>query len=201
MGFVTGHIWACPPSEGDDYIFHCHPSDQKIPKPKRLQEWYKKMLDKAVAERIIHDYKVLQLSGFFPSFSLDLLSFSLIRTHTFVFSFFNIMLHINICLTSLSPSPRTFLNRQQRTAWPVLRSSRTLKVIFGLMCWRRALKSWSRRRKNGRERRTTLLVKALMYVSTFFVLQKIKFWPNFCVLLVELILVLKYLLLNVLLTT
>uniref|UniRef100_A0A671K317 histone acetyltransferase n=1 Tax=Sinocyclocheilus anshuiensis TaxID=1608454 RepID=A0A671K317_9TELE len=57
MGFVIGHIWACPPSEGDDYIFHCHPSDQKIPKPKRLQEWYKKMLDKAVAERIVHDYK------------------------------------------------------------------------------------------------------------------------------------------------
>ncbi|XP_028670118.2 CREB-binding protein isoform X2 [Erpetoichthys calabaricus] len=57
LGYVTGHIWACPPSEGDDYIFHCHPSDQKIPKPKRLQEWYKKMLDKAFAERIIHDYK------------------------------------------------------------------------------------------------------------------------------------------------
>ena len=56
--YVTGHIWACPPSEGDDYIFHCHPPDQKIPKPKRLQEWYKKMLDKAFAERIIHDYKV-----------------------------------------------------------------------------------------------------------------------------------------------
>ena len=32
--------------------------DQKIPKPKRLQEWYKKMLDKAVSERIVHDYKV-----------------------------------------------------------------------------------------------------------------------------------------------
>ncbi|KAI5087532.1 histone acetyltransferase p300 isoform X7 [Silurus meridionalis] len=57
LGFTTGHIWACPPSEGDDYIFHCHPPDQKIPKPKRLQEWYKKMLDKAVAERIVHDYK------------------------------------------------------------------------------------------------------------------------------------------------
>ncbi|CAO2641976.1 Histone lysine acetyltransferase CREBBP [Lemmus lemmus] len=55
--YVTGHIWACPPSEGDDYIFHCHPPDQKIPKPKRLQEWYKKMLDKAFAERIINDYK------------------------------------------------------------------------------------------------------------------------------------------------
>uniref|UniRef100_A0A087Y961 histone acetyltransferase n=1 Tax=Poecilia formosa TaxID=48698 RepID=A0A087Y961_POEFO len=57
LGYTTGHIWACPPSEGDDYIFHCHPPDQKIPKPKRLQEWYKKMLDKAVAERIVHDYK------------------------------------------------------------------------------------------------------------------------------------------------
>ncbi|XP_060705627.1 histone acetyltransferase p300-like [Hemiscyllium ocellatum] len=57
LGYTAGHIWACPPSEGDDYIFHCHPLDQKIPKPKRLQEWYKKMLDKAVAERTIHDYK------------------------------------------------------------------------------------------------------------------------------------------------
>uniref|UniRef100_A0A8C4NJB1 histone acetyltransferase n=1 Tax=Eptatretus burgeri TaxID=7764 RepID=A0A8C4NJB1_EPTBU len=57
LGYTTGHIWACPPSEGDDYIFHCHPPDQRIPKPKRLQEWYKKMLDKAVAERIVHDYK------------------------------------------------------------------------------------------------------------------------------------------------
>ncbi|XP_067166598.1 histone acetyltransferase p300 isoform X2 [Apteryx mantelli] len=58
LGYTTGHIWACPPSEGDDYIFHCHPPDQKIPKPKRLQEWYKKMLDKSVSERIVHDYKV-----------------------------------------------------------------------------------------------------------------------------------------------
>lgn len=56
--YAQGHIWACPPSEGDDYIFHCHPPDQKIPKPKRLQEWYRKMLDKAFAERILHDYKV-----------------------------------------------------------------------------------------------------------------------------------------------
>ncbi|KAK1885881.1 Histone lysine acetyltransferase CREBBP [Dissostichus eleginoides] len=57
LGYAQGHIWACPPSEGDDYIFHCHPQDQKIPKPKRLQEWYRKMLDKAFAERILHDYK------------------------------------------------------------------------------------------------------------------------------------------------
>jgi hypothetical protein len=42
---------------GDDYIFHCHPTEQKIPKPKRLQEWYKKMLDKGIIERIVLDYK------------------------------------------------------------------------------------------------------------------------------------------------
>ena len=63
LGYVWAHIWACPPSEGDDYIFHCHPPEQKIPKPKRLQEWYKKMLDKALIERIVIDYKVrFQLS-------------------------------------------------------------------------------------------------------------------------------------------
>lgn len=57
LGYTMAHIWACPPSEGDDYIFHCHPVEQKIPKPKRLQEWYKKMLDKGIIERIILDYK------------------------------------------------------------------------------------------------------------------------------------------------
>ena len=58
MGYTMAHIWACPPSEGDDYIFHCHPPDQKIPKPKRLTDWYKKLLDKGIIERIVLDYKV-----------------------------------------------------------------------------------------------------------------------------------------------
>merc|ERR1712142_1283695 len=57
LGYEFAHIWACPPSEGDDYIFHCHPPEQKIPKPKRLQDWYKKMLDKGIIERIVLDYK------------------------------------------------------------------------------------------------------------------------------------------------
>ena len=56
--YTMAHIWACPPSEGDDYIFHCHPPEQRIPKPKRLQDWYKKMLDKAIIERVVIDYKV-----------------------------------------------------------------------------------------------------------------------------------------------
>ncbi len=57
LGFAYAHIWACPPSEGDDYIFHCHPVEQRVPKPKRLQEWYKTMLDIAVQQRVVVDYK------------------------------------------------------------------------------------------------------------------------------------------------
>lgn len=51
------HIWACPPSEGDDYIFHCHPTEQKIPKPKRLQDWYKTMLNNGNEEGTVYSYK------------------------------------------------------------------------------------------------------------------------------------------------
>ena len=58
LGFVYAHIWACPPTEGDDYIFHAHPPEQRVPKPKRLQEWYKTMLDEAVNQRVVVDFKV-----------------------------------------------------------------------------------------------------------------------------------------------
>ena len=57
MGFVWAHIWACPPSEGDDYIFHCHPPEQKVPKAKRLQDWYKMMLQKAQERQAIVEFK------------------------------------------------------------------------------------------------------------------------------------------------
>ena len=57
MGFVWAHIWACPPSEGDDYIFHCHPPEQKVPKAKRLQDWYKAMLVKAQERKAIIEFK------------------------------------------------------------------------------------------------------------------------------------------------
>ncbi|CAD5215336.1 unnamed protein product [Bursaphelenchus okinawaensis] len=57
QGFTMAHIWACPPSEGDDYIFHCHPPEQKIPKPKRLQDWYKRMLEKGQKEETVYEYK------------------------------------------------------------------------------------------------------------------------------------------------
>ncbi|CAG0903715.1 unnamed protein product [Darwinula stevensoni] len=59
LGFTTAHIRACPPREGDDYIFRCRPPEQKIPRPKRLQEWCKNMLDKGITDRIVLDYKVM----------------------------------------------------------------------------------------------------------------------------------------------
>uniref|UniRef100_A0A7E4UZT3 histone acetyltransferase n=1 Tax=Panagrellus redivivus TaxID=6233 RepID=A0A7E4UZT3_PANRE len=57
LGFVMAHLWACPPTEGDDYIFHCHPPEQKIPKPKRLQDWYRTMLEKGITQKIVVEYK------------------------------------------------------------------------------------------------------------------------------------------------
>uniref|UniRef100_A0A7M5VDT5 histone acetyltransferase n=1 Tax=Clytia hemisphaerica TaxID=252671 RepID=A0A7M5VDT5_9CNID len=56
-GFHWAHIWSCPPSEGDDYIFHCHPPEQKIPKSKRLVEWYKRMLEKSEKDDVLVEYK------------------------------------------------------------------------------------------------------------------------------------------------
>ncbi|CAF1091485.1 unnamed protein product [Rotaria sordida] len=56
-GYMYAHIWACPASEGIDYIFHRHPPEQRMLKSKRLQDWCKKMLDRAIAERIVINYK------------------------------------------------------------------------------------------------------------------------------------------------
>lgn len=56
LGYTMAHIWASPPRKGEDYILHCHPPDQKIPTAKRLQDWYKAMLDKGVCYGIVSKY-------------------------------------------------------------------------------------------------------------------------------------------------
>lgn len=60
LGFIYAHIWACPPSPGDDYMFHCHPPSQRVPNSKRLQSWYRDMLIKAKERNIIHKWSDLQ---------------------------------------------------------------------------------------------------------------------------------------------
>ena len=36
LGYTLAHIWACPPSEGDDYIFHCHPPVRSLERLQKL---------------------------------------------------------------------------------------------------------------------------------------------------------------------
>lgn len=54
-GFHTAHIWSCPPSKGDDYIFYCHPNDQKTPKSDKLQKWYADMLEEGQKRGLVEE--------------------------------------------------------------------------------------------------------------------------------------------------
>jgi len=58
-GFHTAHIWSCPPSNGDEYIFHCHPNHQLTPNDDVLSAWYVEMLTKAKDEGIVIDIRTL----------------------------------------------------------------------------------------------------------------------------------------------
>jgi hypothetical protein len=52
-GFHTAHIWSCPPTPGDDYIFYSHPSNQLIPHEDMLRTWYHQMLATAKAQGVV----------------------------------------------------------------------------------------------------------------------------------------------------
>eukprot|EP00980_Cylindrotheca_fusiformis_P020978 scaffold7987_cov200-Cylindrotheca_fusiformis.AAC.7 len=52
-GFHTAHIWSCPPAPGDEYVFYCHPSQQKIPQEEKLRNWYYQTLETAKTEGIV----------------------------------------------------------------------------------------------------------------------------------------------------
>lgn len=58
-GFHTAHIWSCPPTKGDEYIFHCHPSHQLTPNDDLLCSWYMEVLRKAKDEGIVLETRAL----------------------------------------------------------------------------------------------------------------------------------------------
>lgn len=58
-GFHTAHIWSCPPTPGDDGIFHCHPSKQVVPTDAWLRSWYLEVLEKAKAEGVVLEVRTL----------------------------------------------------------------------------------------------------------------------------------------------
>ncbi|CAJ0581914.1 unnamed protein product, partial [Mesorhabditis spiculigera] len=57
LGYIMAHIWAAPPGNGDDYIFHCHPPSQQMPTNKRLQSWYRRLLEKGKKTGIVVGFR------------------------------------------------------------------------------------------------------------------------------------------------
>lgn len=63
-GYETAHIWACPPSRGNSFVFWNHPSSQRTPTRERLISWYHGALHRAVDTGVVTDVKSLYESAF-----------------------------------------------------------------------------------------------------------------------------------------
>jgi Transcription factor involved in chromatin remodeling, contains bromodomain len=63
-GFVNVHIWSCPPSRGNSFVFWAHPNSQRTPTKEHLLTWYHNVLSHAVNCGIITDVMSLYESNF-----------------------------------------------------------------------------------------------------------------------------------------
>jgi len=63
-GYHTAHIWACPPSRGNSFVFWNHPSSQRTPNRERLINWYHGALNRAITCGVVTDVKSLFESNF-----------------------------------------------------------------------------------------------------------------------------------------
>jgi len=66
-GFKQGHIWACPPQRGDNFIFWCHNPQQRTPSRDRLNAWYNVMLNRSCALGILSSVDTLW-SAYFAAY-------------------------------------------------------------------------------------------------------------------------------------
>lgn len=63
-GFKKAHIWACPPSRGNCFVFWNHPLSQRVPTADRLQSWYRNALSRGIDAGVVVDVKSLYESDF-----------------------------------------------------------------------------------------------------------------------------------------
>jgi Histone acetylation protein/Bromodomain len=69
-GYESAHIWACPPSRGNSFVFWNHPSAQKTPNMERLTAWYYGALSRSAECGVVTDIKSLYESDFEKSMDL-----------------------------------------------------------------------------------------------------------------------------------
>lgn len=69
-GFKAAHIWACPPSRGNSFVFWNHPASQRTPTMERLTSWYHAALSRAAQCGVVLDVKSLYESDFEEPLSL-----------------------------------------------------------------------------------------------------------------------------------
>ena len=63
-GYETAHIWACPPSKGNSFVFWNHPASQRTPNKDRLVAWYNSALSRGLECGVVTDVKSLFESDF-----------------------------------------------------------------------------------------------------------------------------------------
>ena len=63
-GFENIHIWSCPPSRGNSFVFWGHPPSQRTPTKEHLLNWYHSALSHAVDRGVITDVKSLYEHSF-----------------------------------------------------------------------------------------------------------------------------------------
>jgi len=63
-GYKSAHIWACPPSRGNSFVFWNHPTSQRTPNKDHLISWYHTALHRGVGAGVITDVHSLFETSF-----------------------------------------------------------------------------------------------------------------------------------------